>query len=632
MNQEEGEDAGITKGSSPLASESRSDAPDMEPDNKHTKLMGDRHKREVSVDMLASERDGHSEENVKDSIGEDGGDASANGAYLTPQSGISIPTATAANAESTGTVPSAAKESKPSIDDQIAQVLKLAQDPVQEGQKGYIITKEWLTRVMARGTQTHKNGKVSKELMEGEIGPVDNTGLNMITDPTSAGFKDEAGDPFVPLKPGLLITDDFEVIPQEAWDLIVKWYGLAKGSPVLTRYCHNTTTSETVENLQFELSPPVFTVLKLPDRLNGLNQQALREKDMVPVKILASRHEGFQKFLKRAKVAAGIENKTKVRVWRILSSLGESPQAGMLTPAHSRSASPVPNVAAPIVPGNSLVLDLPVFLSLPVGSGRELIEAKDETMNDNYNGHRTLSLIGLSQDDVIVLEEQIGGPAGGEWASSAVSSDPSRNGVPVSITRNGSTTVMNNLKPKANTGNGRTSPVSTGGIMTRGRAQKNGRAKGTVGLGNLGNTCYMNSALQCVRSVEELTMYFLGEWLDLRGYKCPLTFVQRINTRRSSIPETPFLTMERLQRPMQRFFASSMERARTLHSPRGTSNRSLGNTGRLSPGMVNRILKSSFFSCWTAFKKTSIEYTRSRTLKSLTQRMRWSATPLRYAG
>jgi len=632
MNKEEGEDAGTTKGSSPLASESRSDAPDMEPDNKHAKLTGDRHKREVSVDMLASERDGHADENVKDSIGEDGGDALANGAYLTPQSGISIPTSTTVNAKSSGTVPSTAKESKPSIDDQIAQVSKLAQHPLQEGQKGYIISKEWLTRVMARGTQTHMSGKVSKELMEGEIGPVDNTGLSMNTDLTSTGFKDEAGEPFIPLKPGLQMADDFEVIPQEAWDLIVRWYGLAQGSPVLTRYCHNTTTSETMENLQFELSPPVFTALKLPDRVNGLNQQALREKDMVPVKILASRHEGFQKFLKRAKAAAGIENKTKVRVWRILSSFGETPQAGMLTPAHSRSASPVPNVAAPIDPGNNLVLDLSVFLSLPMGSGRELIEAKDETMNENYNGHRTLSLVGLNQDDVIVLEEQIGGPAGGEWASSVANSDLSRNGVPISITRNGSTTMTNNLKPKANTGNGRISPVSTGGIMTRGRAQKNGRAKGTVGLGNLGNTCYMNSALQCVRSVEELTMYFLGEWFDLGGGKCPLTFVQRINTRRSSIPEILFPTMERLQKPMQPFFASCMERARTLRSPRAISNRSLGNTGPLFPGMVNKILRSSYFSYWTAFKKTSIEYTKSRILKSLTQQMRWSTIPLRYMG
>jgi ubiquitin carboxyl-terminal hydrolase 4/11/15 len=39
--------------------------------------------------------------------------------------------------------------------------------------------------------------------------------------------------------------------------------------------------------------------------------------------------------------------------------------------------------------------------------------------------------------------------------------------------------------------------------------------RGITGLMNLGNTCYMNSALQCLMHVEELASYFLSMWIVL---------------------------------------------------------------------------------------------------------------------
>ncbi len=431
------------------------------------------------------------------------------GPYQTPQSGLSSDASTGIQDRfPVSSASSTASYDIPTIDDQIEQVMRLALRPNHEGEKGFVISQRWLSRVLSRGSNPPGSEKYGKEAREGEIGPVDNSGINLVMDPSTGTLEDEAGEPYIPLKPGLQSPEDFEILPEEAWNLIIRWYGLAKGSAVITRYCHNTSTSETMDNLQFELQPPIFTVLKLPDRSQGLTRNALKERNMPPIKVLASRHESYQAFLKRVKTLANIDMKTKVRVWRILGGLGARNQEGVMTPAHSRSNSPAPNFVPAVDPGNRLVLDVHGFAELQLGSQRELIETKDETANEKYNGHATLDLVGLRQDEVIVLEEQIGGPAGGEWVSDTCSRQPKSNGVAISVTKSGATMVQDALKPKAITGSGVTIPAPAG-MMTRGRQQRNGRTRGTTGLNNLGNTCYMNSALQCIRSVEELTQYFL---------------------------------------------------------------------------------------------------------------------------
>lgn len=476
-----------------------------------------RHNREVSVDMLAYEQDGFNHSSSKTSASETLSESTSSVSYITPQSGISLSSSSKGASQLLDASQGQAVVSAcdlPPIDEQIKRVQELTMVPMQARQKGYVVSMKWLSRVLSR--DSHDNGKdaFGKEAKEGPIGPVDNTGLNVVTDPLSGEFEDEAGEPYIPLRPGLQLSEDFEIVPQEAWDLIIKWYGLAQGSPVITRYVHNTSPGA-MENLQYEIYPPVFTILKLPDsHATGTKAQTVKEKELnaVPVKVLASRHETFQHFLKRAKAMAGIELKTKVRIWRLLAGLGTGNASGMITPAQSRSASPAPNIIVPVDPGNRLVLDVHSFAALQVGSQREMLDARDETANENYNGHANLDLVGLRQDEAIVLEEQIGGPAGGEWVSDALGKQISKNNVSVSVTKGGITTAQDKLKPGSINSGGRVSPApGSGGIMTRGRQQKTGKARGTVGLNNLGNTCYMNSALQCVRSVEELTQYFLSE-------------------------------------------------------------------------------------------------------------------------
>jgi ubiquitin carboxyl-terminal hydrolase 4/11/15 len=430
-----------------------------------------------------------------DSAGNDANSSSDN-AYQTPSS-MSTYTAPVAGAqENTKSEPSASPDERPSYDDQVAKVTCMMMQPLKEDQKGYIVSMSWLKRVLARSA-THAD-KGDKSALEGEVGPVDNSDLVLVTDPINTGFRDERDQPFIPLRPGLQYSEDFEIVPEEGWDLIMQWYGLADQSPAIVRYAHNTNASGDSVNIQYEINPPVFTVLKLANPAAGAT--ASQEP---PAKTLASRHTNYQKWLRKAKELVRIDNSTKVRVWRILGGLNSTTASAAITPAASRSASPAP--FSPLVSntGHSLSLDVNTFLALSEGSQRELLEAKDQTANPNYNGKMTIDLAGLGDNSIVVLEERVTGHGSGvEWVSDLATSS-NRLGVPSGAKAN----LPSKLKTKSPTTSGRSSPV----LEPVRRGRKDGKPRGNTGLSNLGNTCYMNSALQCVRSVEELTYYFLND-------------------------------------------------------------------------------------------------------------------------
>ncbi|KUL90716.1 hypothetical protein ZTR_00004 [Talaromyces verruculosus] len=456
-------------------------------------------RRATSVDMIGA--DGNAE--MADAVDNSNTNNDSDSVYPTPSS-MSTYNSSSAKKEGAKIHDAASDAELPPIDEQVQQVLELAQKFPEDKQKGYVLSYNWLNRVLARSSKERVLKPIDKKFAEGEIGPVDNSDIVLDTDP-SLTFQDEAGEPFVPLRPGLQMNEDFEIVPQAAWDLIMKWYGLAEQSPAIVRYAHNTSEGDAT-NIQYEISPPIYTVHKLPGSAGGMSHHALRDKSAAPVKFLASRQTNFQKWLKKAKELAHIDMATKVRVWRVLDGLSSTQTSGVITPAHSRSNSPAPGATLVANAGNSLVLDVNTFSSLS-DTHRELIEdAKDQTNNEKYNGNSTVDHFGLGDNAVVVLEEQIGGPGGGEWVSDASRSTLNRLAIP-GATRPGA----NKVKSKAvttTTTSGRTTPVSE---PIRGR-KKDGRPKGNTGFTNLGNTCYMASALQCVRSVEELTLYFLNDY------------------------------------------------------------------------------------------------------------------------
>jgi ubiquitin carboxyl-terminal hydrolase 4/11/15 len=360
------------------------------------------------------------------------------------------------------------------------------------GEMVYLISNKWLSRVQARGT----GAKSRQEDLEGEIGPVDNSDIVQET------ITDHEGLHFARLRPELP-RDAYTLFPENAWNYVVKLYGLSKGTAPILRVAHNTNPDQTgLPNIQYEMHPPLLTVHRLWSANSPIPiSQILKAKNPLSPVFVMSRGDRYVDLLRKMKKAADIEVARKIRVWRIPQSLSAGEQAkpvsNELSPPPSRSTSPDPSSQAQLSPWPNLLVEVDLFLKLQKGTQRELLSTPDHSSNVNYNGSMTVEMADLGADQALVLDEVIEKDS---YISNYVASKDSGS-VPITSIRNS----------KTQSDSGRSSPAPSSTMMTRGRTSKTGRTIGAVGLSNLGNTCYMNSALQCVRSVEELTKYFLAD-------------------------------------------------------------------------------------------------------------------------
>jgi ubiquitin carboxyl-terminal hydrolase 4/11/15 len=293
-------------------------------------------------------------------------------------------------------------------------------------------------------------------------------------------FPGQPDQHFIPLRADVERPLDYEIFTEEAWRLVVAWYGTVDGQEPIVRFAHNSAPQGSPSaNILYELSPPVFTVRKVP------STPQITQVDAVAVKLVASRTEHFQSFLARAKEAAGIPLQHKVKIFRQLDSTkvsGDMPtiaQPGIPSPPTSRNPSPSPPTSS------KLIIESSTFAKWTEGTNFESVDGQDHTANEKYNGKVNLDTLGLISNQTLILEEQ---QRGAEFASD----------------------VAKKQKKNTEIASKQTSPAPTAPV-TRGRTRKDGRTRGTIGLINLGNTCYMNSALQCISRVEELAVYFLHQ-------------------------------------------------------------------------------------------------------------------------
>lgn len=367
----------------------------------------------------------------------------------------------------------------------IETLLKAFSDTtIKEGDVAYIVSRTWLNKALAL-----KSGKNSSESTDSDLtlGPIDNADI------IQEIIKQPDGSLFTRLIAGSGL-ESFELFPEDAWKLVLDWYGIIQGQEAISRMAINTAIDDVSEpNVLYEFHPPVFRIHRLWSDISPLPiEQALKADNPPPLVVAASSKTPAQLFLKEVKNTTGIPLDRKVRLFEIPQTIPTT------APQDQGSALTPPDSPGRQQPGAwpHLLVDIATF-----ASARDIkvpVTLPDHTGNENYNGRLPLSFYSLVTDRIIVLDESIHK----YWVSTYTGQTLKSN-----KTTRGITSALSSKPSSA-----RSSPAPEGAV-TRGRAQKHkfGRSLGSVGLHNLGNTCYMNSALQCVRSVEELTKFFLTD-------------------------------------------------------------------------------------------------------------------------
>ncbi|KAK2698709.1 hypothetical protein QWA68_002357, partial [Fusarium oxysporum] len=383
----------------------------------------------------------------------------------------------------------------PSLQEQIKIIetlLKAYQEAqVKEGDKAYLVSNTWVQKALSLrgGSKDSKEGDSTSDL----LGPVDNSDIieEVVTEPT--------GKEYIRLKQGTN-ENEFTLFPEDAWKMVVDWYGIKNGQEAIIRAAINTAEPGEEPVIQFEFHPPVFTVHRLWSEISPLPiEQSLKAKNPPPYKFVRSRKYHAQTFVKEIKTATGVPLDRKIRLFmvpQVQQVSGPSEPSRALTPPDSPGRTH--NGASSTDTWSKLLLDNVSFSQ--VRDQRVKCKLEDKTIDPKFNGSSNLTMFDLVTDQTLVIDEAIDS----FWVSNYTGKTPP-NGLAIP-TRSGLA---------SSNASGRSSPAP-GGPLTRGRTgKKPGRSIGVVGLQNLGNTCYMNSALQCVRSVEELTKYFLtNEYLD----------------------------------------------------------------------------------------------------------------------
>ncbi|XP_076469575.1 ubiquitin carboxyl-terminal hydrolase 4-like [Babylonia areolata] len=332
----------------------------------------------------------------------------------------------------------------PRLDSQKSEIGNLLKSPLKKGDAWYLLDLRWFKQWKKYvGYDTWDTVNAGEETYN--PGPIDNSPLFR---ETSGDDQEQSAHGVQRLKEHMVDELDYVLVPAEAWNKLVAWYGIVPEQEPIER--HVIEQGMFVKHCKVEV---YLMDLKLCDN-SDISTVITKQ---------FSRASTIEQLEQEMRNVFHIDEKKEVRLWnRYMSNTYEH------------------------------------------------LSKKDNTLQD----------AGLYQGQVIVVEKK---NEDGTWPRQAKGTGTYSTESSYS-TRSGGTGIMGSSTSSSssssssynNYDSGYGSTSSSGGSYYNSSYYDRGGGgskPGLCGLSNLGNTCFMNSALQCMSNVPGLTSYMLsGQW------------------------------------------------------------------------------------------------------------------------
>ncbi|XP_021342964.1 ubiquitin carboxyl-terminal hydrolase 15-like [Mizuhopecten yessoensis] len=316
-------------------------------------------------------------------------------------------------------------EKIPDCAKQKSEIASLMKKTLKKGDTWYLLDTKWYKQWKKYvGYDSWDSFSVGEQ--NSHPGPMDNCPL----------VKEEEGG----LKPHLIEELDYMLLPEEAWDKMLAWYGLAKEQESICRGVIEQGTF--VKHFKVEVYLLDVKLCRNSDLETVITKQF-------------SRVATIENIEKEMRNTFEIPEEKEVRLW------------------------------------NKYMASTYEHLNKP---------------------EHTLQEAGLYTGQTIVIEEK---NEDGTWPRQAKSTSTYTS---TSTSTNSRSNSVGSSSHESSSGYGGSGGTSYNSYYNSSSSYEPGRGHATpglCGLANLGNTCFMNSALQCMSNVPMLTQYFLNdEWVD----------------------------------------------------------------------------------------------------------------------